>query len=424
MSISYLTKNIKKRAAPHLALENLKRIRLLQKSSIHEYHEMLDVLKVPFDDGVLREASLCAKELNTTSLRYVFVIGIGGSSLGSKAITSALPRRTGQPEIIFLESIDSRSLTKFEEIARSICSADEFVVNVISKAGGTTETIANFGFFLTGLSHITDLHSRVVVTTTKESALYEIAINEGYRTLILPQVISGRFSVFTVVGLFPLLLAGYPVTSLLDGAKEAGDLIGTPLDPTVKLVEDILSSLHDHIAILDFFVFNIELEDLGKWGRQLYAESLGKELDKTGKIVNTGITPTVTIGSTDLHSMVQLYFAGPKNRMTLFVPPLSGKLHVVPAYSFTPLVPGLAGKTSHEVNRAIYGGVFSAYEQHGMPFVEARFSALNAEMLGFYMQWQMQVVATLAAALHIDGFNQPNVEDYKKITKNLLTQKL
>ncbi|MFK5284205.1 hypothetical protein ACI3PL_31965, partial [Lacticaseibacillus paracasei] len=61
----------------------------------------------------------------------------------------------------------------------------------------------------------------------------------------------------------------------------------------------------------DTFVFNPELESLGKWYRQLLGESIGKEVAGAGDTGRVGIVPTVSVGSTDLHSVGQLYLGGP-----------------------------------------------------------------------------------------------------------------
>jgi glucose-6-phosphate isomerase len=347
-------------------------------------------------------------------------VGIGGSSLGARAIIDALAGTGKFTEVIFLESLHAHHLSELRVRCAQLHSADEFVINVISKAGATTETIANFSILTSFLQHISGWQRRVVVTTTPGSELSKLALKEKYEILYMPQVISGRYSIFTAVGLFPLLLAGYPVSEILESARAVQQLLTTPHDPTRRLVEDILGSMQNGGHIIDFFFFNGELEALGKWGRQLYAESLGKTYDREGREVHTGITPTVSIGSEDLHSMVQLYYGGPRDRITLLIPPLSGDKHVVPPHPFTALVPGIEGRTTDDINTAIYTGVAAAFRSNKVPFSEAVFPGRNAYMVGAFMQWQMQTVAIVAEALNICAFDQPNVEDYKKVTHSLL----
>ncbi|HXK37609.1 MAG TPA: hypothetical protein VJ579_00890 [Candidatus Paceibacterota bacterium] len=420
MKFVYTAQNVPKGVIPAPALGLLEQLSGFSQKTSGEYKEQIEVLRVPFDGMMLSESSRMAQKMNTSSLRVVFVVGIGGSSLGTRAITEALNTRGKFTEIVFLESLSGHKLSEIQARCMSLHSADEFVINIISKAGATTETIANFSILTNFLSHISGWQKRVVVTTTSSSELAKLAQAEKYELLYMPQVISGRYSVFTPVGLFPLVLCGYPVQDILEGARDVQQLLNSPHDPTRRLVEDILGSMQNGGHIIDFFFFNAELEDLGKWGRQLYAESLGKTFDRSGREVHTGITPTVSIGSEDLHSMVQLYYGGPRDRITLLLPPLGGDKHVVPHHPFTKLVPGIDSRTTDEINTAIYTGVAAAFRSNKIPFGEATFPGLNAHMIGAFMQWQMQTVATLAEALNICAFDQPNVEDYKKVTHSLL----
>lgn len=419
---TYISKNIPKSIPKSSILELLLGVKDLQTNKHGKYDEMIEVLRVPFDENIERDVHEMSKIMFTTSLRYIFVVGIGGSSLGSRAISEALSPTGDYIPIIYLESINSRNLNQVSKIIENISSSDEFVINLISKAGSTTETIANFSILSDLISHLRGWENRIVVTTTKESDLAKLAVKEGYKMLYIPKTISGRFSVFTHVGLFPLSLAGYHIKSILEGARSIGLEIGTASDPSRRFAEDVISSMGGGAHIIDFFFFNPELESLGKWARQLYAESLGKSQNILGKEVHTGITPTVTIGTEDLHSMLQLYFAGPRDRITLLIPPLPSKQYVIPPHPFTELIKGLEEANSNSVNNAIYDGVSSAFKENKLMHVEAHFSALNSEMIGMFMQWQMQVVASIASALNIFAFDQPNIEDYKKVTREILSR--
>lgn len=422
MKFIYTAQNIPKGNVPSRALELLERIHGFEEIRGGEYKEQIEVLRVPYDGAMLGESKAMAEKMNTSSLKVIFVVGIGGSSLGTRAIAEALTPTGEFTEVIFLESLSAHKLHDVRTRAAKLHSGDEFVINIISKAGATTETIGNFSILTSFLSHISDWRSRVVVTTTPGSELAKLAEKEQYAILHMPQVISGRYSVFTAVGLFPLFLAGYPVKDILKGAQSIHKLLLTPHDPTRRLLEDILGSMQNGGHIIDFFFFNGELEALGKWGRQLYAESLGKTHDRSGKEVHTGITPTVSIGSEDLHSMVQLYYGGPRDRITLLIPPMKSERFVVPAHPFTALVPGIKGRSTDEINAAIYTGVAAAFKSNKIPSCEATFPGLNPHMIGAFMQWQMQVVALVAESLNICAFDQPNVEDYKKVTHSLLLQ--
>ncbi len=421
MHFTFTSKNIPKKNSPNIIQETLLKIKKNQNEKKGSYVDMVEVLRVPFDSDILHTVRLMVKKKYTTSLKYIFVVGIGGSSLGTQAITEALYSEDKNIKIVYLESVDSKHLLHIKDLVNKLNSSDEFVINLVSKAGSTTETIANFSILIDMVSHLRNYNTRVVVTTTRDSDLSKLSIKEKYDILFIPNSISGRYSVLTPVGLFPLCMAGYPVESLLEGARMAGESIGTIDDASKKFAENIFSCMSDGAHIVDFFFFNPELEALGKWTRQLYGESLGKSKTLSGLSIRNGITPTVTIGTDDLHSMFQLYMAGPKDKITLLVPPIVTKKIIVPPNPFTSLIPGLAEKNNSEINSSIYTGVNAAYNKNGISFSEAHFSELNMHMIGYYMQWQMQVVVSLASALNIFAFDQPNIEDYKKVTRALLS---
>ena len=84
------------------------------------------------------------------------------------------------------------------------------------------------------------------------------------------------------------------------------------------------------------------------------------------------------------------------------------------------LVEGTTGKTSSEIMEAILSGVMHAYEKHHLPFSEARLPEISNYSLGLYMEWRMATVIYLAKLMNVNAFDQPNVEDYKKKTRELL----
>lgn len=126
---------------------------------------------------------------------------------------------------------------------------------------------------------------------------------------------------------------------------------------------------------------------MGKWCRQLIAESLGL------------ITPTVSIGPVDLHSMLELYLGGPKNRFTLFVRSLSEILG--------------------GVNESAYQNMLKAYTEAALPFEKYEMPEISEKELGSFMAYMMETTIYLAELLQIDPYDQPAVDNYKKSLSNL-----
>ena len=81
-------------------------------------------------------------------------------------------------------------------------------------------------------------------------------------------------------------------------------------------------------------------------------ESIGKEYNLRNERVNCGMTPTVSIGSTDLHSMAQLYLGGPYDKLTTFVKVSKASPSVkVPDFKeYSELVESINGKKLSSIN--------------------------------------------------------------------------
>jgi glucose-6-phosphate isomerase len=389
-------------------------------------------LLLPTDSGVLIAAEIMKERYAHAELKYVVVVGIGGSNLGTKAVYDALYGnedlgRARMPKLLFFDTASVSTLRVFDEILLSATNAQEILINLISKSGNTAESIANFEVLYQVLEkRFSDIASRVVCTTDVDSALWLLGKSRGFGLLPIPAHVGGRFSVFSPVGIFPLLLAGVPVAEFREGGAEmlrTVTLLDQENNPAIKAATELFVAMHEGCAMLNIFHFNPELESLGKWERQLIAESLGKEKDLDGKVVHTGITPIVSIGSTDLHSMAQLYFGGPRDKFTMLIRATENtEVRVSAEGMLAPLVGGIGGKSEAEIMEAILAGVEGAYTKNALPFISVRLPSVSARTLGLYMEWRMATVMYTAKLMHVNPFDQPNVEDYKVVTKALLNK--
>lgn len=389
-------------------------------------------INVPSDLGTINTVRTMVKSLRGDNLKVVIVVGIGGSDLGTKAIVNAVLgeqslRPYTFPRIIFADTVSDRMLKSIQSlIEHDVHEKDGFVLNVITKSGITTETLANFELLYKWLSDkFGDIHERVVITTTENSLLWNESANRNIATLPIPEKVGGRYSTFTPVGLFPLALAGIDIEQLCQGAAKMRtrclqiDVLGNPALASALVIYRHVSS---GIRIHNSFFFNPELESLGKWYRQLMGESLGKEVDVTGSVVMAGITPIVSIGSADLHSMTQLYLGGPRDKMTSFIyahrvdKPLS-----VPSTLLIPdLIRGIEGKTIAEIMESILSGVKKAYFKRKIPYVEIDLPDTSEGTIGQFMQFKMLEIMYLAKLMGVNAFDQPNVQEYKEETRRLL----
>ena len=403
----------------------------------NEYDAPECSVNLPIDQQLISVVKVVKKSKVSKKLKYIVVVGIGGSNLGTKAVYDALfgsfdliePARF--PKIIFLETSDPQYLEKFTAfLHQHVKSPEEILLNVISKSGTTTETIANFEIIsqtFIGIFGEEALRDRTVVTTDEHSKLWNLSKAKNLTALPLPQEIGGRYSVFSPVGLFPLAAAGIELESFCEGAGTMRkNCIENDWELNPALISAALLFLNAKAGktINDNFFFAPQLESLGKWYRQLMGESIGKEKNRDGETVHAGITPTVSIGSTDLHSVGQLYLGGPLVKFTTFVwarnvtDPMP-----VPAKQFTAgLVENLQNTSARQIMAAILDGTKMAYSKKKLPFMEIVMPEISAFALGEYLQFKMIEMMYLGKLMNVDTFDQPNVELYKIETRKILKE--
>jgi len=387
-------------------------------------------INVPTQETIISEVRELVKQKVSSQLKSVFVIGIGGSNLGTKAIYDALyaPSDIGtfnHPRLHFIDTNNAAQLQVYlDEVIPAFMTKEEFLVVSISKSGGTTETIANTEIILGGISTaFADWQERMVVITGEDSVYWNAAKEQSIATLAIPAQVGGRYSVLTAVGLFPLAAIGVDIEALLKGAQDIQPYCVTDaLEDNIaaQSASMLFSSNQAGKTINDNFVFNSELESLGRWYRQLMGESVGKKENVHGEVVHAGLTPTVSVGSTDLHSVGQLYLGGPKDKVTTFIYSESDALLVPVARRFPGVVEMISGKSTEDIMVAIREGVKIAYQKADLPYMEVELEGITPYELGAFMQFKMLEMMYLGALMEVNPFNQPNVESYKVETKNLL----
>lgn len=391
------------------------------------YAEQEAAVNLPVDADIQDKLDELKSRIGAASLKTVVVIGMGGSALGTQAVYEAL-LPTGGAQLLVLNSLSQIALDRLVNHLTSFESKESFCVCMISKSGGTTETLANTDALVGKLSdHFGDVNDRLVVISDYESPLYEQAGERNIARLSIPEQVGGRFSVLSAVGLVPLSLSGVDVSDLLDGAGSVRELLtNNELTSDPMLAAAAIQKIHldSGRRLHNTFVFSDRLESFGMWEQQLYAESLGKRKDKQGRSVFQGIVPLVSVGPRDLHSLLQLYMGGPRIIYTEFVSLVDGSSASdsdSASWIANELLEDAAGKSVSEIKRAIYAGVTGAYQEEGLPFSEFKLDSLNAYSLGQLLQFKMVVVMYLGVMFDINTFNQPGVERYKELTKQALT---
>jgi glucose-6-phosphate isomerase len=392
----------------------------LRDALSNHYRTGYSFIKLPFDHDAraeIQELIGAKKKLNPALL---IIIGIGGSNLGTKAVhefingiytvdvSAPLP-------CYFLDTLDPDLLnTVLARIAHYLLQGRSVLVNVISKSGTTLETIGNFSVVLDLLKkHRPDNYRELcIITTDGGSVLWDYANQEGYDRLAIPDAVGGRYSVFSAVGLFPLGILGVDIDALHAGARDViSDFFDHRSDEIIDAAARNVYHLEHGRSVQDMMLFGTQLESIGKWYRQLFAETLGKKKDRA-------IMPTVSIGSTDLHSMGQLYCGGPDNNYYTIVS-VAQSVHDYTIES--PLLSAqVQGKSMHELMHAIKQGLQRVYQEDKRPFESWTLEKKDAYSIAQFLQFYMLRVVYVAAALEVNAFDQPEVERYKRQMQEIL----
>jgi len=380
-----------------------------EKAKNKNYNFFESFILLPDDEDNLKKIKNLAK--NFSHFKNFILIGIGGSNLGTLAIYSCLNSKSN---IIFAETFDSLKIKEILELIER--EPNDVGIILVSKTGTTLESLANFFIILEKLKNIVqNLQEKVVVITDENSVLDKYAKENKLSVLNVPEKVGGRFSVFSAIGLFPLIVAGIDIDQILKSSKEITNIcLEKDFEKNFALINAsiIFYHLKNNLNIYNIFAFLPQLENLSLWYRQLISESLGKE----GK----GITPLISIGTRDLHSMYQLFLDGPKDKLTNFI--YVENLDI----DFTIQNVNLEGfeflnnKTFNQLLKAVYQSVRKSYQEFNLPFVENIFENLDEKNLGEFMQSKMIEIIFLGKLLNINPFNQPAVENYKKNIKSFL----
>lgn len=408
----------------------IERIAAAQKSGYDSDYASIILAK----DKKLRQAvHALAQEKMQLQPTALVVIGIGGSNLGTVAVLEAVYGKfynEQQPDIkvYFADTVDTDHVYDIVLLVeQELEKGNNVIVAMMSKSGATMETVANAEIFIYLLKKCRpeDYHRYMVAITDEGSKLWDLAGAHRFDRCAIPARVGGRYSVFSAVGLFPLAMIGVDINQLHAGAESMisactnADIFTNPAALSAAI---LFLNYQKGFFIHDTFLFSVDLESLGKWYRQLIGESIGKTRKADGAPV--GITPTVSIGSTDLHSVAQLYLGGPHDKFTTFVSVEKNKSDViVPAEPILQkLVASLGRMPLSSIMKAILKGVKSAYIKQELPFVEVTVAEKSASHIAQFMQFKMLEMMYLGYLLEVNPFDQPHVELYKEETRKMLDE--
>lgn len=354
----------------------------------------------------------------------VVVLGIGGSSLGGATLCSLVDGGgvTG-PRVHFLDNIDPIGFDA--RLARLDMGRTGFLA--ISKSGGTAETLAQTLIVIDRLidrigSENLGTHITCIAEAT-DNPLRRIATEHGLFCLEHDPKVGGRYSALSVTGLLPAAIAGVDVEGVRRGAASVLDSVLSAEkaldDPAIAGAVLNVALARDHgISQTVLLPYVDRLDRLSFWFRQLWAESLGKE--------GHGTTPVNALGAVDQHSQMQLYLAGPRDKLFTVICSdprgRGGRVRAEVAGTAADALDYLVGRTMGDLMAAEQRATIDTLVRNGCPTRVIRFNTLNEEVMGGLM---MQfIIETIAAAqmLGIDAFDQPAVEESKVLARQFLRE--
>jgi glucose-6-phosphate isomerase len=363
----------------------------------------------------------------------LLVLGIGGSALGGIAVTEALlkpywniltvEQRNNFPRIFFVDNIDPDQINGLLDIL----DLNKTLVNVITKSGSTAETMSAYMILKDRLEKSlgVDYRKNIIATTDKETGvLRQLSEQEGYKTFVVPDDVGGRFSVFSAVGLLPFALVGIDIDELLEGVRSMDQALqNTDINRNIAAQNALIHYLMDkkgkNLSVM--MPYSSRLRYVSDWYVQLWAESLGKEIDLDGNVVNVGPTPIKALGATDQHSQIQLYNEGSNDKLINFirVREFDTELKIPSVFEYTG-IGYLCGKTVNDLMNAEADSTRVALTDYKRPNVTITVPKVNSYYIG-QLLYMLEVQTAIAGALYnIDTFNQPGVEQAKNYTYALM----
>ncbi|MCK8817131.1 glucose-6-phosphate isomerase [Natroniella sulfidigena] len=362
------------------------------------------------------------------------VLGIGGSALGNIALQTALNHpyynineeaRGDYPKLFVPDNVDPVRLKGLLETL----DLEKTIFNVISKSGGTAETMSQF---LTARSLVVEelgaeaVAEHFIATTSQDSGnLIKIAKQEGIKTYYIPENVGGRFSVLSPVGLVSAAFTGIDIEELLAGARymaqlcDTEDLWANPayLNATLHYLAD-----QDGKPMSVMMPYSHSLKDIADWYRQLWAESLGKRVNREGEVVHVGPTPIKALGATDQHSQAQLYMEGPFDKVVTFleVEEFKEELEIGFGYDEIAGVSYLGGTTFNQLITTEKKATELALTKKNRLNCTVIFPEVNEFTMGQFIYMYELQTAFAGELYNIDAFNQPGVELGKEYTYGVL----
>ena len=320
-------------------------------------------------------AALKALSAEAQGYKNAVLLGMGGSSLGPEVLAEIIGPKDGNPTVHALDSTDPGQIAT---VAEAIDPANTLFI-VSSKSGSTMEPELLRAYFYDASGK---QGSHFVAVTDPGSKLEAKAKEDGFAHIFPGDpAIGGRYSVLSAFGMVPAAVMGIDVEDFFAKAAPMVQACGPDAPPGENpgitlgaILGEAAVAGRDKVTVLT----SPALEPFGAWLEQLLAESTGKE----GK----GIVPV------DLEPAAPAEDYGTDRLFALLT---------------------LAGDEDAAVAKHA-----DALAAAGHPVV--RITLASKELIGQeFFRWEI-ATAIAGAIIGIDPFDQPDVEDAKIKTRELI----
>ena len=383
-----LTKNI--RLKEFGIKKNKKKIkhRFLKALNFYKNHKLIKSFSNEYSYDFSQQQIKKFKKFNSYNL-----VGMGGSSLGTKAIYNFLKPKI-KKEFTFIDNLNSRKEYQSNEKKLNI---------IISKSGNTLETISNF-------SAIKSQRNNLFISENSNNYVRTLARKLNCQIINHKNYIGGRYSVLSEVGMLPAIFMGLKPEKFknFNNLIKNKNFINSLLDSVVSTIY-FLSKKKYNSVILNYDELS---HDLFAWYQQLVAESLGKN--------SKGILPMVSSMPKDNHSLMQLYLDGPKNCFFTFFDVNDHSSQKIKNSQLFNSFNYLKNKNLYQIKSAQKKATENVFRIKKIPFRSFKVLLRSEEALGELFTFFMLETILLGQMMSLNPFDQPAVEQVKMLTKQIL----
>ncbi len=382
------TKNIRLKGFGDIKNKKKSKDNILKSLNNYKNHKLVESFSKNYTYSFSQPQIKKYKKFNNYNL-----IGMGGSSLGAKAIYNFLSPKI-KKKFTFFDNLSSK---------KKILKKTKTLNIIISKSGNTLETISNY-------SAIKGNKRNLFICENSDNYIKSLANKLNCEIIAHKNYIGGRYSVLSEAGMLPAIFMGLKegkfknFNNLIKNKNFVNSLLDSVLSTKYFLAKKKFNSV-----ILNYDELSI---DLFQWYQQLIAESLGKN--------SKGILPLISSMPKDNHSLMQLYLDGPKNSFFTFFDVNDhdkqkiNNSEILHSFNF------LKNKNLYQIKYAQKKATENIFRKKNIPFRSFKVLLRSEESLGELFTFFMLETILLGDLMKVNPFDQPSVELIKTETKRIL----